>query len=116
MRIHHLYEDENGESHFGDIEIEWVSENSGGKVSKTYAPLSLRFREVPDDWDTGWHAAPRKQFIINLAGGVAVTASDGETREIRGGEVLLVEDLTGKGHASKALDGKIRHCIMVPIE
>jgi len=27
-----------------------------------------------------------------------------------------VEDTTGKGHLSKAVDGKLRHCIFVPIE
>ena len=32
------------------------------------------------------------------------------------GEVFLVEDTTGKGHLSKAIDGKIRNCIFVPID
>jgi hypothetical protein len=30
--------------------------------------------------------------------------------------VILVEDTTGKGHLSKAVDGQIRHCIFVPLE
>ena len=42
--------------------------------------------------------------------------SDGESRVIGAGEVLLVEDITGKGHLSKAVDGKLRHCIFVPID
>ena len=37
-------------------------------------------------------------------------------RKIGAGEVILVEDTTGKGHLSKALDGKVRHCIFVPID
>ena len=28
MRIHNLYEDEDGQSHFRDIEVEWVEEPS----------------------------------------------------------------------------------------
>jgi len=28
----------------------------------------------------------------------------------------LVEDISGKGHLSKAIDGQLRHCIFVPIE
>ena len=43
-----------------------------------------------------------------------ITASDGESRRIGAGEVLLVEDTWGKGHLSKALDGKLRNCIFVP--
>ena len=45
-----------------------------------------------------------------------ITASDGETRVIGAGEVLLVEDTSGKGHFSKAVAGKMRHSIFVPIE
>jgi hypothetical protein len=47
---------------------------------------------------------------------VQITASDGESRVIGAGEVILVEDIKGKGHLSKAIDGKLRHCIFVPIE
>ena len=35
---------------------------------------------------------------------------------IGAGEVFLVEDTIGKGHMSKAVDGKLRHCIFVPID
>ncbi len=68
------------------------------------------------DYELDWHPAPRRQYIINLDAGVEVTVSDGETRVIGAGEVFLVEDVTGKGHLSKAVDGKLRHCIFVPID
>jgi len=63
-----------------------------------------------------WHPAPRRQYIINLDAGVKITASDGEARFIATGEVILVEDTTGKGHLSDHIEGKIRHSIFVPIE
>jgi hypothetical protein len=47
---------------------------------------------------------------------VKITASDGESRLIGAGEVILVEDTTGKGHLSDHLEGKIRHSIFIPIE
>jgi uncharacterized protein YjlB len=53
---------------------------------------------------------------INLDAGVQITASDGEARVIGAGEVILVEDTTGQGHLSKAVDGKLRHCIFVPVD
>ncbi len=62
-----------------------------------------------------WHPAPRRQYIVNLDDGVRITASDGESRLIGAGEVLLVEDTTGKGHLSKGL-GNIRHSLFIPIE
>ena len=51
--------------------------------------------------------------IINLDAGVQITASDGEARIIKAGEVILVEDTSSKGHLSKAVEGKIRNCIFV---
>ena len=116
MRIHNLYTDANGTSHFRDIEVEWVEETPGGKLSKRLPATGIIFREVPPTYDLDWHPAPRRQYIINLDAGVEITASDGEKRVIGAGEVFLVEDTTGKGHLSKALDGKLRHCIFVPIE
>ena len=74
------------------------------------------FRETAAEYDLDWHPAPRRQYIINLDGGVKITASDGEAREIGAGEVILVEDVRGKGHLSQSLGGKLRHSIFVPIE
>ncbi len=116
MRIHNLYADANGESHFRDIEVEWAEETAAGRLSKRLPATGIIFRQVPPTYDLDWHPAPRRQYIINLDAGVQLTASDGEVRTIGAGEVILVEDTTGKGHLSKALDGKLRHCIFVPIE
>lgn len=115
MRIHNLYEDENGVSHFRDIEIEWDEERPHSKYSKRLPAAGIIFRETKADYDLDWHPAPRRQYIINLDAGVKITASDGESRIIDAGEVILVEDINGKGHLSESL-GKIRRSIFVPIE
>ena len=80
MKIHNLYEDENGESHFRDIEIEWVEERNFSKYSARLPANGIIFRETSGDYDLDWHPAPRRQYIINLDAGAQLTASDGETR------------------------------------
>jgi quercetin dioxygenase-like cupin family protein len=116
MRIHNLYTDASGESHFRDIQVEWVEEVRGSKLSKRLPATGIIFRQVPPTYDLDWHPAPRRQYIINLDAGVQITASDGESRVIGAGEVLLVEDTTGKGHLAKAVDDKVRHCVYVSID
>src|SRR5262245_51439792 len=116
MRIHNLYEDANGISHFRDVEIEWVEEKNFSKLSARLPATGIIFRETSGDYNLDWHPAPRRQYIINLDAGVEITASDGEKRVIGPGEVLLVEDVTGKGHLSKAIGGKMRRSIFVPID
>ena len=116
MRIHNLYTDASGQSHFRDIQVEWVEERRGSKLSKRLPANGIIFRETSGDYDLSWHPAPRRQYIINLDGGVQITASDGEARTIGAGEVVLVEDITGKGHLSKSVGGKMRRSIFVPVE
>jgi len=116
MRVHNLYVDAQGETHFRDIEIEWAETTNAGKLSRRLPATGIIFREVQPDYDLDWHPAPRRQYIINLDAGVKITASDGEARIIKAGEVILVEDTSGKGHLSQAVEGKIRNCIFVPVE
>ena len=116
MRIHRLYVDQQGESHFENVEIQYVESTRAGRLSARLPATGIIFREVQPDYDLDWHPAPRRQYIINLDAGVQITASDGESRKIGAGEGLLVEDTWGKGHLSKALDGKLRNCIFVPVE
>lgn len=116
MKIHRLYADEQGESHWQDVEVDLTEQTRAGRLSKRLPATGIIFREVPPDYDLDWHPAPRRQYIINLDAGVQITASDGETRRIGAGEVILVEDTRGKGHLSKALDGRLRHCIFVTLD
>ena len=116
MRIHNLYTDATGESHFRDIEINWVEERNFSKLSARLPATGVIFRETSGDYDISWHPAPRRQYIVNLDGGVKITASDGEAREIKAGEIILVEDTTGKGHLSQSIGGQMRHSIFIPIE
>jgi hypothetical protein len=116
MRIHNLYCDTNGESHWRDIEVEYVERNEAGKLSARLPATGIIFRQTQAEHDRPWHPAPRRQYIINLDAGVQLTASDGEARVIGAGEVILVEDTSGKGHLSKSVNNQMRHSIFVPIE
>jgi uncharacterized cupin superfamily protein len=116
MKIIRLYADEKGESLFQDIEVEFEAPTPSGRVSARQPATGIIFREVPGEYNLDWHPAPRRQYIVNLDAGVQHTASDGEVRRVKAGDVVLVEDTWGKGHLSKAIDNKPRHCIFVPID
>src|SRR5688572_19284609 len=116
MKIHRLYTDDKGESHFEDVDIDYVETTPSGRFSNRLPATGIIFREVQPTYDLDWHNAPRRQYIINLDNGVQITASDGEARTIGAGEVILVEDTTGKGHLSKAVNERLRNCIFVALE
>jgi quercetin dioxygenase-like cupin family protein len=116
MRIHNVYEDANGESRFRDIDVDWAEETPTGKLSKRLPATGIMIRETTMDFEDSWHRAPRRQYVISLAGGVSITTSDGETRHIGVGEIVLVEDTTGKGHITKSTGSNPRYTIFVPID
>ena len=115
MHLHHLYEDEQGESHWRDIEVEWSGMTPVTSATSREPATSILFREYTETFDTGWHPAPRRQYVIVLDGDAELTTSDGEARIIKAGEVFFIEDVKGKGHLSKSVENKMRHSIFVPI-
>jgi quercetin dioxygenase-like cupin family protein len=50
-----------------------------------------------------WHQAPRKQFAINMTGDLEVEITDGTRRRIGAGDLVFLEDTTGRGHVTRAL-------------
>lgn len=117
LRIHHVYVDDRGESHFKDIEIEYDSVHFDGADhrARPFAVKDMIFRKTSASQDLDFHNAPQRQFCVNLDAGVEVTVSDGETRFVGAGEVLLLEDVTGKGHMSRHIENKLRHSIFITL-
>lgn len=115
MRIHNLYADENGESHFRDIDIEMTEHGPDGSTSGRLAATGIYFRTTPAHWFFDWHPTTRRQYVINLDAPNKITASDGETRIIGVGEIILIEDMHSKGHLSQAV-GQMRRSVMIPID
>ena len=81
-------------------------------------PSSLTggFRETGGDYNLDFHNAPRRQYVINLVGGVEIEVGDGSKRILRAGDVLLAEDTEGQGHISRALNDEPRHSIFVTLD
>ena len=116
MKVHNIYADADGESHFRDVEIAWAQQGLGGRMSDRLPATGVIFRETGGDYALDWHNAPRRQYIVNLDAAVEITVSDGETRVIGAGEVILAEDVTGKGHISRAVSGAVRRSLFIPLD
>ena len=116
MKVIRVYAGGDGESHFEEVDIEVQSQSGIGRLSKLIRGPGMMCREVDGDYDLDFHQAPRRQFIVNLRGAVDITVGSGETRRLAAGDILLAEDTTGRGHKSRAVDGRPRSCLVVPID
>ena len=104
-----IYSDENGESHFEDLETELVPVD----FAPPAAPLNIaQFLPATQSlWvgaPVGWagdepHPSPRRQVFCMLQGEVEVTASDATVRNFPTGGILLLEDTEGKGHSTRVI-------------
>jgi len=90
--------------------------NPLGTLSLPLPVRDLIFRHTTSDFQLDYHCAPCRQYVICLDASVEVETSDGKTNIIPPGGVLLVEDTTGRGHKSRAVNGKPRTSIFIPID
>lgn len=107
-KITHIYADADGETHFGDKEISYKAadyappappidtsthETATGFVSIAFQP----------GWFGDFHPAPKRQWMIIVAGTLEIGVSDGEKRTLSAGTVALVEEPGSKGHSTRVV-------------
>ncbi len=110
-----IYSDEKGESHFEDIEIPLQHAGDIGSLSEALSAKSIIFREVIPSYDYDFHNAPQRQYIILLDGEIEIETSLGEVRRFGAGNILLVEDTTGKGHRTKNTRPEPRKSVFITL-
>ena len=79
-------------------------------------PSSVTFRSQPVGLVQDWHTAPRRQYIVTLRGMAEIETGNGEIRHFGPGDVLLADDLTGKGHVTRVIGTETRLSVTIPIE
>jgi len=117
MKCLRVYADENGESHFSEMEI-GMSESQplpGRTMSAPAAAANIQFLTVSGKLYTDWHPAPARQFVISLDKTIEIETSDGQRRKVQPPSVVFVEDTWGKGHKTRSLDDHAGTVIFVPL-
>jgi mannose-6-phosphate isomerase-like protein (cupin superfamily) len=105
-----LYTDAHGTSCFADAQVPFdrfmaAPPAEPAALASIGPATAIAVMRADRDWGgTVPHPAPARQIFTILAGTWQVTAGSGETRTFRVGDMLLVEDLTGEGHVSRALE------------
>lgn len=109
MKFPMILADEQGETHFGvqDISEREVAmgppPNPKGKMGDFGAVTTMNAFSVPAGTEAPAHNAPQPYVVIVLSGEGEVATSDGEARRFHPGDVLFCNDLTGKGHVTRAI-------------
>lgn len=118
-----IYTGDDGETHFDDVSVTFRYEDYGTNIPTVWLSegglmdvKGFHFVSMPAGWDGGKpHPAPARQFIMPLSGRMEFEVSDGEKRVFGPGDVLLVEDTTGKGHVSQMVSSGLGLFAVVPL-
>lgn len=108
MQYTRIYADAEGESHFEDVAVELAPADFAPPAppvdvsGPTPADRYLFFR-APAGWYGDWHPAPRRQLFFCAAGEIEATVSDGEIRHFSAGAIALLDDVSGRGHATRVI-------------
>jgi quercetin dioxygenase-like cupin family protein len=110
MTIFRMYTGNDGQSH---IEEQTISAHP--ILGQERATAHIQFREVPVGAFMDWHNAPRRQYVIVLAGQLEIGFKDGTTKRMNPGDATLAEDLTGSGHTTRVVSATPAVAAVVPL-
>ncbi len=118
-KIWRVYSGADGESHIGELPLEMNpfvdTEGAHGEATLLQAAKGIAFRVSPPGYVLDWHCAPRRQYSISLAGHAEIEVGDGTVARVGPGDVVLAEDLTGRGHITRVVGIEPRFYAIVPL-
>lgn len=110
MKVTRFHATADGESCFQDIQIPILEprpDQFGHTIlqSNAWPSPSIRFVQLPQGLDQSWHNAPARQIVVVLSGSIEVGTSDNQKRRFAYGQAFIADDVTGKGHLTRVVDG-----------
>ena len=116
ITVTRIYTGDDNQTHAEEYSVALARRGqSATEMSEPVAVSSLLFRRTSSDYFLDFHNAPRRQYVITLAGESEVELGDGTKIRLYPGHILLAEDLEGQGHISRAVGSGDRISIFLPL-
>jgi hypothetical protein len=116
MHYVRIFTGADGQSQLEAVEVPAATTTRGGSVAAAPIPLSgMVFARFSPGFVREWHVAPRRQFVVTLAGAGEVVASTGVSQRLEAGSVLLAEDTTGRGHVTRTVGPDDWYVLWLPL-
>jgi quercetin dioxygenase-like cupin family protein len=112
-----LYTGSDGLTHAEEMEVK-LAPRPGGDLydqSEMLKATGVQVVRAAPGYVQNWHPAPRPQYLITISGRGEVELADGKKIPLVPGRIMLVEDLTGKGHLTRTVGNQDRVSVIVPL-
>jgi quercetin dioxygenase-like cupin family protein len=119
VTYHRISVDSHGESHFDIVTVEQSLARAAPPAAPFYVsedrPASkYRFYTFEPGWVGELHPAPARQFLALLSGEVEMETTDGTVRRLGPGDLVLLEDTSGRGHVTRNTGDGYATFLVVP--
>jgi len=120
VTYHRIYMDAEGDSHFDVVTVEQSLARAAPPAAPFYVsedrPASkYRFYTFEPGWIGELHPAPTRQFLALMSGAVEMKTTDGTVRQFGPGDLVLLEDTSGKGHLTRNIGDGYSTFLVVPV-
>jgi hypothetical protein len=115
IKITRIYTGPDGKTKLEEFDVPLKAQGHGTELAELIPATSVQFRRTNQDYSLDWHPAPRRQFVVTLAGESEIELEGGKKVRLGPANILLAEDTTGQGHISRAVPGKDRISMTIPL-
>jgi hypothetical protein len=109
LTVTRLYSGADGLSHFERISVKFVPvPGSPSTVEQSEPSITTKSYVVrcAPGYFADWHNADIRRYVITISGRAEIVVAGGEKFVAGPGEIVMAEDLTGKGHTFRVLGDK----------
>ncbi len=120
VTYHRVFADAQGGSHLDTVTVEQRLATAAPPAAPFYVsadgPASMyRFYSFEPGWIGELHPAPTRQFLALMSGAVEVETTDGTIRRLGPGDLVLLEDTSGRGHVTRNIGDGYATFLVVPV-
>ena len=117
VSITRIFTSSDGQTHAEEVHenLTAVAGRTGLEQSRSIRATGITFVRRAPGLTENWHTAPRRQYGITLSGRGELEIADGKTVRLEPGRIILIEDLTGKGHVTRTVGSEDWISILVPL-
>ena len=115
MAIIRIHTGPDGQSHFEDVQLRFEPRGDRSETAELIPGSGIVVRRFDPGRSNPWHHAPGRYAVFTLSGAVDIEIGDGTVRRLGPGDILIAEDRTGQGHATREVGPVARVSIFVPL-
>jgi quercetin dioxygenase-like cupin family protein len=118
LTVTRLYTGPDGQTHAEEIALKLMP-RQGAELqdqSEVFKAASGRFVRAAPGFFEDWHHPERRQYLITLSGHGEIEVAGGQKVQLLPGRILLVEDVTGKGHRTRTIGSESRVSVNIPLD